>query len=165
MAPTWEFRSLYLVLMLATLHKPMLLNDYIYNLGGRCLTDSVFKICFATLYIRALHMYLVPKINRGCQSPWNWSYGWLETSVWVLWMEPGFSKRASHALYHRATFPAPNVCCTTKLYLHHQSHFFLEEIGSRLFGPFDTNSFALSQALQGAETAGVHHRAQPGHPS
>ena len=38
-----------------------------------------------------MHLYhTVPtEVRRGCQIPWNWSYGCLLATMWVLGIEPG----------------------------------------------------------------------------
>lgn len=35
---------------------------------------------------------------------WNWSYGWLQTSMWGLQAQLGFSTRATSALSHQTIF-------------------------------------------------------------
>lgn len=63
---------------------------------------------FACIYVYATPVYLVPtEDRRGCQNPWNWNYRQLWATVWGLGIDPEFSGRASSALTHWATSPAP----------------------------------------------------------
>lgn len=49
----------------------------------------LFYVCFACMYVW-LHVCLVPlEVRRGYQIPWNWNYGWLWTTMWVLALKPG----------------------------------------------------------------------------
>lgn len=48
--------------------------------------------CFAYTYIYVSCFCLVAtEIRRQCQIPWNWSYGQLWTTIWVLRIEPNSS--------------------------------------------------------------------------
>lgn len=53
---------------------------------------------------------LVPlEVGRKCQSPWNWSCGWLGATMWLLvGTEPGTSPRAKGTLWW-ALSPTPHV--------------------------------------------------------
>ena len=62
--------------------------------------------CFAWTYVCVPHECLVPtEVRRGLQIPWNWSYGWVWATVWVLKTESGSSARATSALNHWAISP------------------------------------------------------------
>lgn len=47
------------------------------------------------------HMCLVPTaVRRKDWIPWNWSYKYLQTIIWVLGIEPRSSVRETKALIH-----------------------------------------------------------------
>ena len=66
---------------------------------------SVLPACMSVHHMQAC--LLPAEVGRGCQIPWNWSYRWLWSSMWVLRIELGFPVGASSALKHWAISPAP----------------------------------------------------------
>lgn len=72
-----------------------------------------FKKCIylclcVSMYVSAVHVCLVPEeARRGSWIPWNWSYGWLWVTMWVLGVEQWSSTRATRAFHCWATSAAP----------------------------------------------------------
>lgn len=51
-----------------------------------------------------LRLWAPMEVKRLYQTPWNWSYGWLQTTMWGLQAQLGFSTRATSALSHQTIF-------------------------------------------------------------
>lgn len=49
-------------------------------------------------------------IRREQQIPWNQSYRWSQTTMWVLETEPGFPTRATCDLNCSSISSAPSCC-------------------------------------------------------
>jgi hypothetical protein len=51
--------------------------------------------CFSCIRACVAHVCLLPaEVKREWQIPWNWSYGWVETTVSALGIKPASSARA-----------------------------------------------------------------------
>ena len=59
-------------------------------------------------YMAVYHMHAVPtEVRRRSQMPWNQSYRWLRSTMWMLGSKCGSSGRARSTPNHRAIFPIP----------------------------------------------------------
>ena len=55
---------------------------------------------FAYMYVCVLLSCMVPiNTRRGHQIPWNWNYGWLGATIWVLGIEATLAGRAASVIY------------------------------------------------------------------
>lgn len=71
-------------------------------------TFYFFKKCFACLYTYKPYEYMVlTEIRRGHWMPWNYTYGWLWATIWMLGIEPRSFARTRSALNYWDTFPDP----------------------------------------------------------
>ena len=60
-------------------------------------------MCFAYICVCVLCICpMLKEVRRGHRIPWNWSDGWLWTTIWVLGIELGPSTRVTGALNHWA---------------------------------------------------------------
>ncbi|CAO2597816.1 hypothetical protein LEMLEM_LOCUS9161 [Lemmus lemmus] len=66
-----------------------------------CLPDCTMFYVYRCLPVclTVYHVFAVPMESRGGhQVPWNWSYRWWQTAMWVLGLLPASSGRAASAL-------------------------------------------------------------------